>query len=114
MTTLGRLEKDMFLIDFKDVEKDIMLFISRNSGKLCSIQHIFNDIIDDKDIKNPDIRNDLKIKINIVMSQLDSNQKNVTVIKKNNEYLVGYNINSNESTPQLIINSSELDDTLKQ
>ena len=86
------------LINFQDVEKDIMLFISRNSGKLCSIHHIFSDIIDDKDIKNPDIRKDLKTKINIVMSQLDSKQNNVTVIKKNNEYLVGYNIKTNDKT----------------
>ena len=69
-------------INFQDVEKDVMLFISRNSGKLCSIHHIFNDIIDDRDIKNPDIRKDLKTKINIVMSQLDSKQNDVTVIKK--------------------------------
>jgi len=97
------------LINFQDVEKDIMLFISRNSGKLCSIHHIFNDIIDDRDIKNPDIRKDLKTKINIIMSQLDSKQNNVTVIKKNNEYLVGYNIkttDTNTDIPQLIINSS--------
>ena len=86
------------LINFQDVEKDIMLFISRNSGKLCSIHHIFSDIIDDKNIKNPDIRKDLKTKINIVMSQLDSKQNNVTVIKKNNEYLVGYNIKTNDKT----------------
>ena len=86
------------LINFQDVEKDIMLFISRNSGKLCSIHHIFSDIIDDKDIKNPDVRKDLKTKINIVMSQLDSKQNNVTVIKKNNEYLVGYNIKTNDKT----------------
>ena len=84
------------LIDFKDVERDIMLFISRHSGKLCSIHHIFSDIIDDKDIKNPDIRKDLKTKINIIMSQLDSKQNDVTVIKKNNEYLVGYNIKTDE------------------
>ena len=84
------------LIDFKDVERDIMLFISRNSGKLCSIHHIFSDIIDDKDIKNPDVRKDLKTKINIVMSQLDSKQNDVTVIKKNNEYLVGYNIKTDD------------------
>ena len=88
----------MELINFQDVEKDIMLFISRNSGKLYSIQHIFNDIIDDKDIKNPDIRKDLKTKINIVMSQLDSKQNDVTVIKKNNEYLVGYNIKTDDKT----------------
>lgn len=96
------------LIDFQDVEKDIMLFISRNSGKLCSIHHIFNDIIDDRDIKNPDTRKDLKTKINIVMSQLDSKQNNVTVIKKNNEYLVGYNIKTDDKTntdiSKLIIN----------
>jgi hypothetical protein len=84
------------LINFQDVEKDVMLFISRNAGKLCSIHHIFNDIIDDRDIKNPDIRKDLKIKINIVMSQLDSKQNDVTVIKKNNEYLVGYNIKTDD------------------
>jgi hypothetical protein len=96
------------LIDFQDVEKDIMLFISRNPGKLCSIHHIFNDIIDDRDIKNPDTRKDLKTKINIVMSQLDSKQNNVTVIKKNNEYLVGYNIKTDDKTntdiSKLIIN----------
>ena len=86
------------LIDFKDVERDIMLFISRNSGKLCSIHHIFSDIIDDKNIKNPDVRKDLKTKINIVMSQLDSKQNDVTVIKKNNEYLVGYNIKTDDKT----------------
>ena len=85
-------------INFQDVEKDIMLFISRNAGKLCSIHHIFNDIIDDREIKNPDIRKDLKIKINIVMSQLDSKQNDVTVIKKNNEYLVGYNIKTIDKT----------------
>ena len=83
-------------INFQDVEKDIMLFISRNAGKLCSIHHIFSDIIDDKDIKNPDVRKDLKTKINIVMSQLDSKQNDVTVIKKNNEYLVGYNIKTDD------------------
>jgi len=95
------------LIDFKDVERDIMLFISRNSGKLCSIHHIFSDIIDDKDIKNPDVRKDLKTKINIVMSQLDSKQNDVTVIKKNNEYLVGYNIKTDETNLTEEANLSE-------
>jgi hypothetical protein len=96
MSTIG-------LIDFKEVEKYVMLFISRHSGKLCSIQDIFNDIVEDKDIKSPDIRNDLKIKLNIVMSQLDSNQKNVTVIKKGQSYLVGYDIKSSDYISELVI-----------
>ena len=101
----------MDLINFQDVEKDIMLFISRNAGKLCSIHHIFNDIIDDRDIKNPDIRKDLKTKINIVMSQLDSKQNDVTVIKKNNEYLVGYNIKTNNKSEKINNLSEETNET---
>jgi hypothetical protein len=94
MSTIG-------LIDFKDVEKYVMLFISRNSGKLCSIQDIFNDIVEDQQINNPDIRKDLKIKLNIVMSQLDSNQKNVTVIKKGQTYSVGYNIKTVDNIQEI-------------
>jgi len=97
MTTLG-------LIEFSDVEKEVMLFISRNAGKLCSIESIFNDIIEDRNIKNPEIKNDLKIKLDIVLRQLDSDQKNVTVKKINNKYLAGFNIKSSDNIPELQIN----------
>jgi len=82
------------LLDFTDIEKDVMMFIARNSGKLCSIQSIFNDIIEDRNISNPEIRNDLKVKLHIIMSQLNSKQSNVTVVKRSDNYLVGYNMDS--------------------
>jgi hypothetical protein len=64
--------------------------------------------MEDRDIKNPEIRNDLKVKLDIVIRQLDSNQKNVTVKKTNNKYLVGFNIKSSDSIPELSINQSEI------
>lgn len=106
MTTLG-------LIDFKIVEKYVMLFITRNSGSLCTIQHIYNDILDDLDIKNPEIKNDLKIKLHFVMSQLDSNQKNVTVVKKGESYLVGYNMPNNYFVELNQSSSFPTNDTVK-
>jgi len=90
MSTLG-------LIDFSEVEKEVMMYISRNSGKLHTIHSIYNDIVEDRNINNPDIKNDLKVKLQIVMSQLNSKQSNVTVVKKNNCYLVGYNMDPNKS-----------------
>lgn len=91
MTTLG-------LLDFTDIEKEVMMYIGRNSGKLCTIHSIFNDIIEDRNIINPEIRNDLKVKLHIVMSQLDSKQSNVSVVKRGESYLVGFNANNSSST----------------
>jgi len=90
MTILG-------LLDFNDIEKEVMMFIARNPGNLCSIQSIFNDIIEDRNISNPEIRNDLKVKLHIIMSQLNSKQSNVTVVKRGENYLVGYNMDSDSS-----------------
>ena len=103
------------LLNFTDIENEVMMFIARNTGKLCSIQSIFNDIIKDRKISNPEIRNDLKIKLHIIMSQLNSKQSNVTVVKRDDNYLVGYNMDSAcinspilESTKINIIDTSEL------
>ncbi len=93
------------LLDFSDVEKEVMMYISRNSGKLCTIHSIYNDIVEDRNITNPEIKNDLKVKLQIVMSQLNSKQSNVTVVKKNDSYLVGYNmdLNKDEKNPNNIV-----------
>jgi hypothetical protein len=94
------------LLDFSDVEKEVMMYISRNSGKLCTIHSIYNDIVEERNIVNPEIKNDLKIKLQIVMSQLNSKQSNVTVIKRDDTYLVGYNMDStsnSEQTPPIVM-----------
>lgn len=88
------------LLNFKQIEKDVMMYITRNSGKTCNIYEIFNDIVIDMDIKNPIILNDLKIKLHLVMSQLDSLFNNVTVVKYNNSYLVCYNNKNIDITSQ--------------
>lgn len=90
MSTLG-------LIDFTDVEKEVMMYITRKSGKLCTIHSIFNDIIKDRNITDPEIKNDLKVKLQIVMSQLNFVQSNVNVVKNGDSYLVGYNMDSTEN-----------------
>jgi hypothetical protein len=99
------------LIDFSDVEKEVMMYISRNSGKLCTIHSIYNDIVEDRNIANPEIKSDLKVKLQIVMSQLNSKQSNVTVIKRDNTYLVGYNMDSNKSeqNPPIVTAPEEFD-----
>ncbi len=101
------------LIDFNEVEKEVMMYISRNSGKLCTIHSIYNDIVEDRNINNPEIKNDLKVKLQIVMSQLNSKQSNVTVVKKNDSYLVGYNLDTtkDESKSPPIITGPEQFDT---
>jgi hypothetical protein len=88
------------LLDFTDVEKEVMMYISRNSGKLCTIHSIYNDILEDRNIVNPEIKNDLKVKLQIVMSQLNSKQSNVTVVKRDEAYLVGYNMDPNNNSEQ--------------
>ena len=100
------------LLDFSDVEKEVMMYISRNSGKLCTIHSIYNDIIEDRNINNPEIKNDLKVKLQIVMSQLNSKQSNVTVVKKNDSYLVGYNMDSNkdeQNPPPIVMGAVQFD-----
>jgi hypothetical protein len=108
------------LVDFADVEKDVMTFIARNSGKLCTIHSIFNDMIEDRNITNPEIRNDLKVKLQIVMSQLNSKQSNVTVVKRGDNYLVGYNMDSSstcsdkpnvDTNPTILSDSNPIDTT---
>lgn len=101
MSTLG-------LIDFTDVEKEVMMFIARNPGKLCTIQSIFNDIIEDRNISSPEIRNDLKVKLHIVMSQLNSKQSNVTVVKRGDNYLVGYNMDTSIPVSDLLTTNSDV------
>lgn len=81
------------MLTFEQIEKDVMMYITRNSGKTCNIFEIFNDIVSDRNIKNPDLLKDLKIKLHIVLSQLDSTFNKVNVIKHNNNYLVCYNSN---------------------
>ena len=79
------------LLNFKQIEKNVIMYITRYSGKTCNIYEIFNDIVIDMDIKNPIVLNDLKIKLHLVMSQLDLLFNNISVIKSNNSYLVCYN-----------------------
>lgn len=99
------------LLDFSEVEKEVMMFISRNSGKLCTIHSIYNDILEERSINNPEIKNDLKVKLQIVMSQLNSKQSNVTVVKRNDCYLVGYNMDMTreQSNPPVIKEGEQFD-----
>jgi len=101
------------LLDLETVERDVMMYISRKNGNMCTIFEIYSDIIEEREIKNPEILSDLKIKLNIVMSQLDSKQKNVSVIKNGNTYLVGYNMNDKCINVQEKVNNHERDSNEK-
>lgn len=97
---------------FDQVEKEVMKFIARKSNTLHNINTIFNNIIEDEDVVNPEVRKDLKFKLGIVMSQLDSKQHDVTVIKKGSGYLVGYKMEPEKVTSKIVpVDTSNKEET---
>ena len=94
-------------MNFYSIEKNVMSYIARNK-KMCNFTELYNYIIDDNTIKDPKVLSDLKNKLYLVMSQLDSRYYDVNVIKVNNTYLVGYNI------PNISNNNISNDTNLKE
>jgi hypothetical protein len=84
-------------LNFQQIENKVMVYIARNINKMCNFTELYNYIIDDENIKNPKVLSEFKNKLYLVMSNLDSKFNDVTVVKHNNNYLVGYNI-SNKDT----------------
>jgi hypothetical protein len=66
-------------------------------NKMCNFTELYNYITDDENIKDPKVLIEFKNRLYLVMSNLDSKFNDVSVVKHNNNYLVGYNI-SNKDT----------------
>lgn len=98
-------------ITYKNIEKHVMSYIILHKPNLCNFTSIYNDFL--TDIFNitdnqqllkiePNVLKLLKIRLGTVMMYLDSNQENVSVIKNQNSYLVGYAV-EDDDTPNIDI-----------
>ena len=92
-------------ITFQKIEKHVMSYIILHRSNLCNFTSIYNDFLSDifnisfDELTNiqllkidPHVFKLLKIRLGTVIMYLDSNQNNVSVIKSQNSYLVGYGI----------------------
>jgi hypothetical protein len=84
-------------LNFQQIENKVMAYIARNMNKMCNFTELYNYITDDENIKDPKVLIEFKNRLYLVMSNLDSKFNDVSVVKHNNNYLVGYNI-SNKDT----------------
>jgi hypothetical protein len=78
--------------DFLTIEREVWLYITRNNNKMCKYSDIYNNIVTERNIKNPKILNDLKLKLLLIIRQFDSRYDDVYVVKDNDYYNIGYNI----------------------
>lgn len=85
------MDLNFFDQSFKNIENEVMRYITRNPKKFCKYTEIFSDIVTEYNIRNPEVLLELKNKLNIVMRLFDSTFKNVHVIKQGNSYSVAYN-----------------------
>jgi hypothetical protein len=68
---------------FLKLENDIMKILSRNSDKFLSQYKIYEELLEDLDIKDPYEKNQLKIRLIIVLKQLSSIYNNVSISLEN-------------------------------
>ena len=68
---------------FSKLENDIMKILTRNSDKFLSQYKIYDDLLEDLDIKDPYEKEQLKIRFIIVLKQLSSIYNNISVSSKN-------------------------------
>ena len=68
---------------FSKLENDIMKILSRNSDKFLSQYKIYDELLEDLDIKDPYEKDQLKIRLIIVLKQLSSMYNNISVSLKN-------------------------------
>ena len=68
---------------FSKLENDIMKILTRNSDKFLSQYKIYDELLEDLDIKDPYEKNQLKIRLIIVLKQLSSIYNNISVSLQN-------------------------------
>lgn len=95
------ISEDTEIIDINYIEQEVMIYLTANSKKMCTMFDIFRDIVSDNNIRNPEILNNLKIILNVVLRTLDSKFINITVNQKNGSYCAGYNV------PSITVDSSD-------
>lgn len=81
---------------FSKLENDIMKVLTKNSGSYMSQYKIYNDLLKTIDTKDPDEKNNFKIKFLIVLRQLEHLFDNVSVVKKGNVLYAGFDIDKKE------------------
>lgn len=73
----------MSLNIFSKLENDIMKILTRNSDKFLSQYKIYDELIEDLDIKDPYEKEQLKIRFIIVLKQLSSIYDNINLSSQN-------------------------------
>ena len=67
---------------FKRLEITIIATITRNPGKYKSQYEIYNEIMEDLDIKNPEDKESLKIKFLYILRVLPGLYDDINIIKR--------------------------------
>ena len=68
---------------FSKLENDIMKILTRNSDKFLSQYKIYDELLEDLDIKDPYEKEQLKIRLIIVIKQLSSIYNNISLSSQN-------------------------------
>ena len=95
-------------LNFQQIENKVMAYIARNINKMCNFTELYNYIIDDENIKDPKALSEFKNKLYLVMSNLDSKFNDVSVVKSNNNYLVGYNISNKDLNKSEVLKDTNI------
>jgi hypothetical protein len=82
---------------FSKLQNDIMKILTRNSGIYLSQYKIYDELLDNLEIKDPIEKENLKVRFLIILRQLSYLYKNVSVINKNGLLSASFDFNMDET-----------------
>lgn len=72
----------MKTVELESLEKDVMKILTKNSGKELSEYHIYAEILDIYNLKDPRAKDDLKLNFNVVFRSLPAIYDHIYIIPK--------------------------------
>jgi hypothetical protein len=102
---------------FKKIETEIMKILSRNPGNYVNQFDLYNQILEEFEIKDPVEKTDFKMKFLIVLRQLSSTFNNISIKNEKDIFSAGlfikddFNITVNDTEPTDSSIEEHIDDT---
>ncbi len=79
---------------FSKLEADIMKILTKNHGVFLSQYNIYNQILENNDIKDPIEKDNFKFKFLVVLRQMSSLFEGVSIMKKDDVIYTGFDVES--------------------
>lgn len=101
---------------FKKIETEIMKILSRNPGNYVNQFDLYNQILEEFEIKDPVEKNDFKMKFLIVLRQLSSTFNNISIKNEKDIFSAGlfikddFNITVNDTVNNTVPTDSSIEE----